>query len=106
MNTKLFGFSSIFSGFSGSARFIAGNGGVQDLGNILLNSLEDSKNVAGTQYNPDQEEYWNIIKKKIKTFTDAELFFLNRPRIVNDRKIRKMIDDELTIRYKWRRGER
>ncbi len=101
MNTKLFSFSfekPIFSGFSGSARFLAGMEGVQDLGNILLNSLEDSKNVAGIQYNPDQEEYWNIIRKKIKTFTDAELYFLIWSPKIRDKKIRKLISNEQSQR--------
>ena len=42
-----------------------------------INKLKDMQNSVGRQFNPDKDEYWDLMRKKMETFTGDELKHLN-----------------------------
>ncbi|MDP3995129.1 MAG: hypothetical protein Q8P78_00765 [bacterium] len=55
---------------SPESRFISGPEGVQS---ELPNRIEDFKNQCGRQFNPDRDEYWELMKEKLETLPVADL---------------------------------
>jgi len=60
------------------SRFIAGPEGVEDKQAHLINKMKDAQNQCGRQFNPDQADYWNLMKDKLKEFPREDLDYLFR----------------------------
>lgn len=58
------------------SRFIVGPDGVEDKQYHLVNKLKDIQNQCGRQFNPNQEDYWNLMKDKLKEFPEKDLDYL------------------------------
>lgn len=58
------------------SRFIAGPEGVEDEQAHLINRMKDIENQCGRQFNPDQENYWNLMKDRLKEFSRKDLDYL------------------------------
>lgn len=58
------------------SRFIAGPEGVEDKQAYLINKMKDIQNQCGCQSNPDQEDYWNLMRDKLKEFSGEDLDYL------------------------------
>ena len=41
-----------------------------------VNRLKDMQNSVGRQFNPDKDEYWDLMREKMGIFTDDELEYL------------------------------
>lgn len=61
------------------SRFEVGpNGETKDKMQYVVNKFEDVKNYCGSQFNPDTNEYWDLIKGKLKEFSEEEMWYLLR----------------------------
>lgn len=58
------------------SRFIAGPEGVKDEKAHLINRIKDFENQCGYKFNPDQEDYWSLMKDKLKEFSKEDMDYL------------------------------